>query len=250
MPYLEDLKSRLEVLSAKRHSANMATPTNRIVHSQKTAANTRALTTINAHSQSPSINRETVDAIRNESIVRSPKPEGSRDKNGNYGWLKQRECPNCKFTDGLIWTYPACKLLISDRDCVEVYLDRHPQDSDVVICECCGTEGPFSEWEFVHEEEQEKHYFEAGDEIAVLRRRSGYGRQRVTDLFKFTAKKGNDNVVRWCINRQPMSKNIKSQRIARHLCRVAEIPFINKEIKHRQKVETKGFVAERTLSQI
>ena len=173
------------------------------------------------------------------------------DENGNAGWFKDRMCPNCFYTEGALWIYPPCKVSIRDRGTLLVHFDHNIHDGSIVKCECCGEEGPFSEWEIDdHNKIEKKKHWSEGNELASMRRRPGTSRMRVYDLYKFTAKKGADNVLRWCITRTPLCKHIDNHKIAKHICRHLELQLINTELKHRQKVRTMGTMAETALTGI
>ena len=188
--------------------------------------------------------QETWDEITSDT-VRKPELK-DRDNQGNRGWMKNRMCPNCLYTESVLWIYPPCKISISDENTLSVHYDQEIRDTSIVKCECCGNEGPFSEWEII--ESPEKTVWAEGDEIACLRRRSGNGRMVINDLYKFTAKKGADNVLRWCITRVPLCKHLDDRRVAKHICRHLEIQLIVGSVKHRERVRTMGTMAENALT--
>jgi hypothetical protein len=175
----------------------------------------------------------------------------SSDNNGNHGWLKGRECPKCWYAGGFIWSYPACHIKVDDRKPLQVMLDRGPTDSDKVICECCGFEGTLSEWQLSEDKlEYPKKYWKEGDQVACFRRRKGTQRNRINDLYRFFAKRGTDKVVRWCIDRSEICKDVMSHEIAKHICRYLKIQFVSESLTHRQHVLTRATVAESSVTSI
>lgn len=203
----------------------------------------------------PIVNFKKVKQALNESRARFTKkhvlePADNFDNNHNSKLLYQRECPKCKFSGSFVWESPPVTVSLADNAINGFWLHGLPSSDSVVMCSLCATKSPLGEWSSPALTEKIPDFFSEDDIVCCLRREKGHGRNWITDLYKFRAKRGADGIVRWCIIKPALLKNIPSQAVAKQMARFLDLRFVKDSLRHREQVVTKESIAQNAMLDI
>ena len=200
--------------------------------------------------------QEVIDHINFRAVLSTFKntrvewPSDTSDANSNQGLLRARECPTCNYYGGIIWKSPTIALSMSDKAISGYWLHQIPDDSDTVMCPMCGYEEIFEHWIAPDLLTQQKNFFDEDEYVCCLRRKAGTGREWITDLTKFHAKRGVDGIVRWCIVKPPLLTTVPNERVARQVARFLNLRYVKSTLSHRQQVKTKETMAQDAMLNI